>query len=560
MEIPSSISSGIKGRKLMKAYLDELSCYLKHKGYMISVILAAVISYGYAAVNTTVSIDDTRGDFYLGSGHVMLSAGRFGMTFFSKLLGDFNEYVYHSFAVDVISVVFFLWAAVNFCILFRRIARKEIGMLPCTVFSCILISYPLMNEIWEYTMANLCVCVEFFCVSVAVLLVYNQIHHKWNRMELTSSALLLMLVCAAYESLVSVYIFLVFAVLALQALYGADKEKSIKEILRQGMIYAGILAGGFILKVIVSRLILVLFHLSKTSTGQVGIIWGQVSIAEGLYDLLKSMKFIYITQAIIYMPLTEFILCMLLLSGLTVFLVIRSKNPGLLLPFGGMLVSPFLLCFLQGTYTPYRACQVFSVFTAFTLLLVLTVLGQGRKKAMRLAFYAAGGGCLLLSLHQAVYLNYFLTLNHLRWEEEQRVICSISDELGRNYNMDKPVVFTGCYHLSDGIMEAASISKDSIRWKIYAREFADFYGVDYNEVYEYYGRKIPSTNVQSVLEWASYADRAYQELFRYCGFYCGEPDADMRQEAAEYVEKNEMPGYPREGYILDMGDYIIVNF
>lgn len=544
----------------MKAYLDELLYYLKHKGYIFSLVLAALISFGYAAVNTTVSIDDTRGDYYLGSGHVMLSAGRFGMTFFSKILGGLNEYVYDGFAIDVISVVFFMWAAVNFCILFRRIAGTELGMLSCTVFSCILISYPLMNEIWEYTMANLCVCVEYFCVSIALLLIWNQIHSKWEIRELLPSVLLLMLVCAAYESLVSVYIFLVFAVLALQALYGTDKERGIKEILKQGMIYAGVLAAGFVLKVIVSQLILSLFHLSKISMGQVGIVWGQKGFAEGLLDLLKSMKFVYITEAVIYMPLMEFLLCTLLLAALGLFLVFKNKNLGLLLPFGGMLISPFLLCFLQGTYTPYRACQVFAVLVAFALLLMLAVLGQSKRKMLRMAFCAVGGGCLLLSLYQAVYLNYFLTLNHLRWEEEKRVICNISDELSRNYDVDKPVVFTGRYHLSDGIVEAASISKSSIRWKIYAREFAEFYEVDYNEVYEYYGRKIPSTNIQSVLEWAGRAEGGYQGVFRYCGFHCVDPDPAMIQEADEYVEKNEMPGYPREGYIQEMENYIIVHF
>ena len=104
--------------------------------------------------------------------------------------------------------------------------------------------------------------------------------------------------------------------LALQALYGTDKERGIKEILKQGMIYAGVLAAGFVLKVIVSQLILSLFHMSKILMGQVGIVWGQKGFAEGLLDLLKSMKFVYITEAVIYMPLMEFLLCTLLLAAL----------------------------------------------------------------------------------------------------------------------------------------------------------------------------------------------------------------------------------------------------
>ncbi|MFR1477075.1 MAG: hypothetical protein ACLSB9_15955 [Hydrogeniiclostridium mannosilyticum] len=80
----------------------------------------------------------------------------------------------NSFIIDVLSVFMFVLASINYCVLFGELQEENIS-LSYTIFSCVLISYPLMLEIWEYTGANLNVCIGYLLVSVTLLLMQEQV-------------------------------------------------------------------------------------------------------------------------------------------------------------------------------------------------------------------------------------------------------------------------------------------------------------------------------------------------------------------------------------------------
>lgn len=51
-----------------------------------------------------------------------------------------------------------------------------------------------------------------------------------------------------------------------------------------------------------------------------------------------------------------------------------------------------------------------------------------------------------------------------------------------------------------------------------------------------------------------------EKLFQYYGFdYKAANFVQIYSEAAQFVNENKIPGYPAEGYIVDRGEYIIVN-
>ena len=240
----------------MKGYREELKDFLSRKSFLVAILLTALLAYGFAAVNSTIYFDDLEASRYVGEGNNMLQAGRFGTVLWSIVCGYRDRLVENAFVIDVLSVGFLSLATVNFGILFRRISSNQISMSACTVFACVLLSYPLMNEIWEYTGTNILICGGFLLASFALLLVYECIHkqERKNIGNLLGASLLLTWVCASYESIVPVYIFFVCAVLALQIVYGEEKEKQLKEVVLQGLIYAAVLAVGLILRVIVHRL------------------------------------------------------------------------------------------------------------------------------------------------------------------------------------------------------------------------------------------------------------------------------------------------------------------
>lgn len=528
---------------------------------MIAVLVIALLSYGFAAANLTISIDDLEGDRYTGSGNQMLQAGRFG-TVLSKLLrgGIWNT----PFSVDVLAVILLILAAVNLCILFRRIAGDQIPMMSFIIFGCVLISYPLMNEIWEYSGANFNVCIGFFWDSAALLLVHGWLHStgRRNHWALLLASGAMMWVGSSYESLIPVYIFLVFALLALQIVYGPAGEKKLTEVLRQGLVYAGVLAAGLLLRLLVHQVILSVLDLESQTNGSTVLYWSFWPVPVVIENLIQEITQLYLLNGLIYFPITEFV------AAFALFVVIslaacRKHGAVLLLPGAGMLFSLFILSLIQGTASPYRTCQVFAVFVAFTAMVLITwIQNRQWKRAGWVPALLCAAACWLC-VFQAVYLTNFLQANHMRSQEEAAVIRDIGTKLEAEYDPDKPVIFIGSYEISDYTLEQVSIPEDSTAWKVYKkglRKHSEIFYVPYDEAA--LSRKLPVTNVNSVLDWAVEAfgsQEAMYHLFEYYGFDYTPADLDAYPEAAAYAQAQDMPVYPRNGCIAETDEYIIVR-
>lgn len=546
----------------MSEYICELKAFLRNKKYMAVILVAALLSYGFAMTHVTVSIDDLEYDRYLGSGQDMLRAGRIGHIMWDFLRTRWSN----SYSIEFMSVILLLWAAVSFSILYRRVSGGRISMEACTVFSGVLISYPLINEIWEYTRTGFNVTGGYLLVALAVLLVHSFLHGgKRNYILLPIAAFLTMWICSGYESLASVYVFTVFSVLALQVIYGTEKEKRLSQILLQGMLYAAVLAAGLLLRVVVHSVILAVMHLEPGINGATEILWGTAPAAEILKEMVWDILRGYILRGIIYFPLGE------LLAAGVLFLIIgvcacRKHGAVLLLPGAGMLLSLILLTLLQGKMSPYRTCQVFGSFVAFTAMLVVICVQRVNWKRLR---WIPAGVCALgcvLSLYQAIYLNNFLFMNHLRSEEEAFVVRDVGTDLVAANLQNKPVLFIGEYTLSDMIMKAVLIPTDSRAWQTYCEWFdrcARYLGDDFYS--DYYYSKLPDTNVNSVLNWSlqAFEQEATQKIFSFYGIeYTPVDNAayyELYPQARDYALEHNMPSYPRDGYIVDMGEYLIVR-
>ena len=57
----------------------------KRKRYWLPVIFFTISTFGYSVFSRTISVDDLATDYYFGSGHQMISAGRWGMNLLIRL-------------------------------------------------------------------------------------------------------------------------------------------------------------------------------------------------------------------------------------------------------------------------------------------------------------------------------------------------------------------------------------------------------------------------------------------------------------------------------------------
>ena len=547
----------------MKQYWTEVKSYLSSKRFILPLLFVLMVCYGYSTVNLSLSIDDTEGNRYIGSGNEMLAAGRLSIVLYAVLGRYVGTLPQSSYVIDLLACLSLLWAAINFCILFRRASGGRIPGCAALVFACTFVSYPLMNEIWEYTGANLVVTMGYLEVSSALLILQNALRRDKQRLaDYLFAGGLSFLICAGYESLVSVYVFGVCGALALQIVYGSAREKRVKLILRQALIYAGVLALGLGLRLIFHRLVLFVFQLDFQHNGDTKILWGTAPALVLIRNLILDWIREYLFRGVIYFPIGE-----LVVAGVVLFVlgIIACHRHGwiLLIPGFGIYGSLVLISIIQGKISPYRTCQVFAVFVAFTLMMIVTLISN-KKNQSKFGFQTVTFVlCGYLCFCQACYLNYFLVCNHIRSEEEAHTVRTIGTELQCGFDMDKPVVFVGNYSLSWGIQEAISVPEDSLRWKMYQTAYSACYGI-MGETYDVntLSRKIPDTNVNSVINWgvSAFGQEGIQHVFSFYGFQYVLPDYDQIREAADlYVEKYDVPCYPQNGYIQDAGEYIVVH-
>lgn len=543
----------------MKNYIEDIKSFIKNRAYMFCVIMIAIISFGYAAFNTSIGIDDLEYDRYVGSGNVMLAAGRFGIWFWSLIQGFWEN----SYVIDIVAIFFLIFSAINFSILFKRVSGNKISNPALTVFSCMLISYPLVLEIWEYTGANVNICGAYLLVSFSLLLIYEHIckYRVKKIWRMIPACIMMTIVCAGYESVVSVYVFFVFAVLSLQIIYGGIKEKKFFSVCCQGLVYAIVLAVGVALRVIVHKIILLTLDLEPIVNGATNIVWGTKPVREIIRTLISDWIIYYLFRGIVYLPLTIFAISMVIFA---IMGIILWKRHGIvmLIPGLGMLLSLVLISIVQGSVSPYRTCQVFSVFVAFTAMILIQLLSEIKIKKNWIKITALVS-CGVLCFYQATYINYFLEMNHRRSEREAYTVREISVDLQRSFDKEKPVIFVGTYTLDDSLLEEVSISRESLRWQIYQKLALKSYEIVGRPYYaDWLPTKLAETNVNSVINWAinAFGQEAMINLFSYYGYeYVPADYSEVYEKALAYAQDNNMPTYPKNGYIEDVGDYIIVN-
>ena len=295
------------------------------------------------------------------------------------------------------------------------------------------------------------------------------------------------------------------------------------------------------------------------ANGATEILWAFYPFVYLAKLLVKSILINYALRGCFYLPIAELAVAVPVFVALVFVLAVRKKRPLLLLTGAGTLFSLVLLSFVQGRYSPYRACQVFALFVALTGLAVYELL---RRAAARRTALLGSVQLLavLLCLHQAMYLNHLLAIDYQRSEQEAAVVRTLGTELVRDYGTDKPVVLVGRYTLGENITRYTTA--DPMQHPLY-RFFREHTSWESGDTVKYV-----ETNCNSVLNWSvtafSEVDDVYgqaaEHLFRYYGFALDMThSAALHEQAQTYADAHDLPGYPRAGAIVDCGDYVLVN-
>ena len=519
---------------------DFLNKVAFKKRYYLPLIFISFVSYGFSLFNRTVSIDDLAQDLYYGAGNLKIKGLRWGQVLINRIFSTIN---FTPFINRFLGVLFLIISAVLVCSILYYLDNKKDKTFKYTVFSSVFISYPLINEFFEYYEA-LTIPLEFVIVSLCIL--YLLVNKGYSLRNTVLIGIVMSVIMAGYESLIFVYIMLVFVILFHEYVINENKKGWIKE----GFRYALPLFIALILKFVIGYGLLFITGLEYEMDGASSIGW--FNDFKGSLMQLFFNAWYYGVRALSYFPIGVFV------AALFIFVVLWLRKKGNYFIGFFILISMFGLAIMQGSHFGYRMAQTVHLFTAYSFFLLLNEVNGKRLSALL---------CVLLmfmSYRQAVYLHELLALNNQRSDNEAALVQNIGYRLYSEFDLSKTVIFCGEYNMGSYIESQICINDNTLSGKV-EEGVRNILG--HNER-PYYNEFVQS-DVSSVLNWGLKSFDGQLMIKRYLA-YCGYdikvledwPDKDGESEEkliryyTDIAQANDMKPYS----IKEFNDYILVYF
>lgn len=230
------------------------------------------------------------------------------------------------------------------------------------------------------------------------------------------------------------------------------------------------------------------------------------------------------------------------------------------------MVMPIIMSIIEGLATRYRSAQYVPVISAFGIFVILLEIQRSKcKTVFSVICYVAIG---VLLYNQCADMNQWFYKDYLKYEDTKEVMEQVAYDLKHDYDGSKPIVFRGAYTVPFSISEEAYLRFDSKAYRVVCR-LTDPIDPHLKEKYfdnNVHAYAVAESPIVSTLQWGVTAfDGTSQQLIAFWemhgidSFQCVK-DQDVIEEAEQIRLANKMPGYPKDGYIREEAEYIIVNF
>lgn len=509
--------------------------FLLNPLYIFPVLISTILCYAYYLTHETVTIDSLSSDRYYHG--LLVAQGRLTATIIENYLG----FEHLPIAVEnIIGLICFILGATVFCIIFDK-AKPQSNVLPYTFFTCLYITFPLMNEYFMFKGSVLTTGGSILLVSFAL---YFALKIKNLIASILISSIFIFFAYSWYESFILVYIGAVFLLLILLA----DGQKSQKELFFNGFWLAPTLFLGFSLEEIISNAIINICNITQDNNNAVGTAWlsSSATLKSFFYDFIYS----FVSKIFCYAPFTILFIFLAVAFVLMILQTKSAKKPILIFFYFGLALTVFFLSIYRGAELAYRTEQGIPFYiSAITLLLSSKIINSNGKKALKII---ASLSLVIILTVQICSSNYWYHVNVLRDKEEKQVVCNIAKDLEK-YDKNKPVIFIGYYQLSNNIEDKYTVKKDSVAGRI-----INYTSKKAKKSYTYTACQ---TSISSYISWSIYsfssANVELKKFFNACGydFKLG-TNEQFKEATKKYIN---IPSYNDSGYILDAGDYIVVK-
>lgn len=546
---------------------------------MTLLALTALCSYGFLITHSTVGIDDTPYSYYFEEGLTAI-VGRWVLFLVNKVF-DIGEYA--PFLTDFAGVIIFFVAVIVWSALFYSILGENIPWYGYLFFAGIFLSCPLISEVYTYHLHN-GISIGYLCSGISLCFFREGIAGGKNKLRTWSgyfmgSAVFLWIALGCYESFMIVWLLGIFFVLLTQQLTGG------KEKILQPLVVAFLTAlCGIFLRSVMIELVIKLFHLEylredavqRSLTEMMG--WMLQPGAKSEFAMVLKRTFVmYGVFAYAYYPIKIFLLAALAILCFGIWRSIRQRNIHIIILVAGSFAVSFLLTVVEGKATLYRSAQFLPLFCGYGALLFVYGMcevvkeirknrkGIGTQKWNRLEFFVKAIPIFVLTIilwNQCTDMNRWFYIDYLKYENAKNIITQVSYELKTYYDTEKPIVFTGNYQVPESIIGDAYVKYGSETFFKMNRITVKVDEHLLEKFYRSYGIWVAQTPENSVIEWGRYAFGDDSELIRFFTMHGHEIKPLLDTFLYEEAENAsfDLPNFPEQGSIVDMGEYIIVHF
>ena len=416
---------------------------LKYKPYWIITITVLIITYGFLLTNQSIGIDDENFRFYFDN-YGVAASGRYGYIILMKI---FNTYAYLPVWRDAIALLLLLLGVTVWNCMFQTISGGKISNNACTVFSCLVLSYPLLGKMYVYISINIEVSLVLLLGGAAAYLTF-QMRYRKRKVYFLFITGTLILGMSLIENCLNYYICGVFAGILLENLY-PNTENGLQNKEIKGRFFSAfkilcmscvMIITGMIINTVLSRLINYWLDLDDLVYTNKFITWDFDNLYTSLVVLVKGVlaDFANYFSEYFYFKVYIFALILMVIFGLVY--TIKRKNVMILLASLGVAATTFVFYVITGNPGMVtRTFVVYSVFVAFVFMLLYEL---PERKTWRMA---ASIVCILVVFYQSRELNTMFMDDYNRFQKDKDLAVRINAEIEETYGgvPGLPVVFIG---------------------------------------------------------------------------------------------------------------------
>lgn len=401
---------------LFKSYWNKIARYPL---YWVPLLVLSIVGYGFSIFNRTIHWDDLLKDYYYDA----CLSSRWGMVLWQEIVGvtDLVPFVDRFVALLFMIIASFLFGALLF-----YLRNGEGKILSYTVLSSMVLTYPLINEIYEYTSANIQYAGNLaLMILTYIYLTLNRGSYNINTFVIAS--LFMILPASSYEVGLFSYITLISLVIFYRSCMYSDSHITIKQWISEYAYFMLPVIIAVIFRYLIAFLLRLVFHLPYIQVGGADIDYSNTSITY----LIGSNFFRYFVAGLVYFPITIFVFFSIVFVVYVIQKSLSKHNFQISLLGLIFFFSLFALPILQGICMQYRTAQSLTLYIAFVAFVLCEI-----KVCTRLLI-----PCLLLFLcwHQAVYLSNTLSLNNMRSNNEIVSLQCLGNRIISEFD-NKPVV------------------------------------------------------------------------------------------------------------------------